>query len=900
MRFVSLLPGVFAAALAALPIAATAAVSYTVTPAPAGPNGSIAPDTPQTVTSGNTTSFTVTPNANYYVLSVSSNCGPTVGPSLSPVFYMTSPVTADCTVTPVFQIVNYVVTANTANFGGHGFISPPIQNIDHGSTATFTLFPDPGYTAIMGGTCPIGSLVGNTYTTGPITASCQVSPTFVAPRLQVAASNDVMAAGFTVSGGNKTVGIVAAGPSLSGFGVASPLANPALTILDFASQSVLAANDDWQTAANASQVQASGIAPSNPLEAAIYYTFVPGTYLALVQASGTGPGVSAIRLHDLNGSADPLVRNASLTFGSHFVGGPSTVIEMAVINDGGADLVITPASIGISGTHAGDFTISSNTCASVPPGSSCTIGLGFVAGATGSRSAALTLPSNDPETPVTTVILLGTGVPIPQFTLAAATAGSGAGVVSGTGFDCPGDCSEVVDSGTLVTLSAAADTGSTFAGWSGGGCSGTGTCAVTVTADTTVTATFTLNQYTVTPSAGANGSISPSTGVLVNHGATTSFTVTPGAGFTASVGGNCGGSLVGDTYTTDAIVANCTVVASFTIKTYTVTPSAGANGTMSPGTPQAVNHGATTSFTVTPDAGHEIASVTGCGGSLAGSAYTTGPITASCSVTASFQVPNPPRMGNISTRMQVGAGNDVLIGGFVIGGSANKTVAIVATGPSLAQFGIASSLANPTLTLVRSSDQVTIATNDDWQSAANSAQLATAGFAPSNPLEAAILVSLPPGAYTAIVEGVGGGTGVSVIGVYEVDGPAIPLVNISTRGRVLTGNDVMIGGFVIQGSAPQTVAIVATGPSLTQFGIASPLANPTITLVRSSDQATIATNDDWQGDLNSAQLQAAGFAPTNPLESGLYRTLPPGAYTVIVQGVGGGTGVAVIGVYKVN
>ena len=123
---------------------------------------------------------------------------------------------------------------------------------------------------------------------------------------------------------------------------------------------------------------------------------------------------------------------------------------------------------------------------------------------------------------------------------------------------------------------------------------------------------------------------------------------------------------------------------------------------------------------------------------------------------------------------------------------------------------------------------------------------------------------------------------------------------ISTRGRVGTGNDVMIGGFVIQGSGPQTVAIVATGPSLAPFGIANPLANPRITLVRSSDQATLATNDDWQADASASQLQAAGFAPTDPLESGLYRSLPPGAYTVIVEGAGGGTGVAVIGVYKVN
>jgi hypothetical protein len=258
----------------------------------------------------------------------------------------------------------------------------------------------------------------------------------------------------------------------------------------------------------------------------------------------------------------------------------------------------------------------------------------------------------------------------------------------------------------------------------------------------------------------------------------------------------------------------------------------------------------------------------------------------------------PTRLVNISSRMQVLTGNDVMIGGFVIGGSANKRVAIVATGPSLAQVGITNPLANPTITLVRSSDQAVIASNDDWQTAANHADLTAAGFAPTNPLEAAILIDLAPGAYTAIVQGVANGTGVAVIGVYEVDSPTIPLVNISSRGRVLTGNDVMIGGFVIQGSGPQTVAIVATGPSLANFGITNPLANPTLRLVRSSDQAVIDTNDDWQTHANASQLEAACFAPASPLESAIYTTLPPGAYTAIVEGASGGTGVAVIGVYK--
>jgi len=193
-----------------------------------------------------------------------------------------------------------------------------------------------------------------------------------------------------------------------------------------------------------------------------------------------------------------------------------------------------------------------------------------------------------------------------------------------------------------------------------------------------------------------------------------------------------------------------------------------------------------------------------------------------------------------------------------------------------------------------------IAANDDWLSAGNAALLQAAGFAPLNVLESAILVTLPAGAYTAIVQGVGGGSGVAVAAVYEIDGAANPLINMSTRARVLTGNDVMIGGFVIQGTAPQTVAIVVTGPSLAAFGITNPLANPTLTLVRSSDQVALDSNDNWQAHANATQLQAAGFAPSNTLEAAIYTTLPPGAYTALVQGVGGGTGVAVIGVYKIN
>ncbi|MDA8155174.1 MAG: hypothetical protein M0Z52_01775 [Actinomycetota bacterium] len=168
-----------------------------------------------------------------------------------------------------------------------------------------------------------------------------------------------------------------------------------------------------------------------------------------------------------------------------------------------------------------------------------------------------------------------------------------------------------------------------------------------VTANCTVTAAFAINTYTVTPSAGSGGTISPATPQSVNYDAAKSFTVTPATGYGISSVTGCGGTLSGNTYTTGPVTANCTVTASFsstptggstggTTTTYTVTPSAGSGGSISPSTPQTVDNDAATSFTVTPATGYGISSVTGCGGSLSGNTYTTGPITANCAVTASF------------------------------------------------------------------------------------------------------------------------------------------------------------------------------------------------------------------------------------------------------------------------
>jgi hypothetical protein len=133
--------------------------------------------------------------------------------------------------------------------------------------------------------------------------------------------------------------------------------------------------------------------------------------------------------------------------------------------------------------------------------------------------------------------------------------------------------------------------------------------------------------------------------------------------------------------------------------------------------------------------------------------------------------------------------------------------------------------------------------------------------------------------------------------VFEVDHPELPLVNIATRGKVLTGVDVMIAGFIIQGQAPQTVVVRARGPSLTSTGVTGALANPRLQLFQG--QTELSNNDDWQQAANAAQLQALGFAPADPAESAILTTLAPGAYTAIVTGVGNTTGVAIVEVFGI-
>ncbi len=273
--------------------------------------------------------------------------------------------------------------------------------------------------------------------------------------------------------------------------------------------------------------------------------------------------------------------------------------------------------------------------------------------------------------------------------------------------------------------------------------------------------------------------------------------------------------------------------------------------------------------------------------------------------------PTPGSLGNVSTRLQVGTGNNVLFAGFIIQGNAPKTVLIRSAGPSLASFGVPGALGNPQLELHDANN--TIGTNDNWQTTQlggvitsdQVAAIQNSGVAPADPAEPAIIATLSAGSYTAIVQGVGGTQGVATVEVYDLSpNTGATLANISTRGFIQTGDNVMIAGFIIVNQASRVI-VLATGPSLIPLGINNALTNPRLELHDAS--GTLAGNDDWQttqlGGIitsdQSAAIQNSGLAPSNPAESAIIATLAPGSYTAIAQGVSGGTGVGVVAVYKI-
>ncbi|HZE56755.1 MAG TPA: fibronectin type III domain-containing protein [Chthoniobacterales bacterium] len=252
-------------------------------------------------------------------------------------------------------------------------------------------------------------------------------------------------------------------------------------------------------------------------------------------------------------------------------------------------------------------------------------------------------------------------------------------------------------------------------------------------------------------------------------------------------------------------------------------------------------------------------------------------------------------LGNISTRLPVGSGDNILIAGFQITGSSSKQLVVRALGPSLAQFGLTNVLPDTTLELHDSTGAI-IATNDDWQNGANSQSIPSA-LRPTNQLESAIFATLGRGAYTAVLRGYNNSTGIGLVEVYDTSIGSTQLGNISTRGFVQTGDNVMIAGLVVQSQNKQVV-VRALGPTLTRFGINNALSDPTLSLYDRNGVLLI-SNDDWR-DTQESIISSTGLAPSDDLESAIAGTLAPGSYTAIVRGFENATGNALVEVYGLN
>jgi hypothetical protein len=268
---------------------------------------------------------------------------------------------------------------------------------------------------------------------------------------------------------------------------------------------------------------------------------------------------------------------------------------------------------------------------------------------------------------------------------------------------------------------------------------------------------------------------------------------------------------------------------------------------------------------------------------------------------------------NISTRLQVQQNDNILIGGFIVTGNAPKKVIVRGIGPSLKINGVPLSgrLANPFLELHDEKTGLTVETNDNWKISDQTGQSQQAvveatTVPPTDDLESAIVKTLTPGPYTAILRGVNNGTGIGVVEVYDLDQAAdSEMANISTRGLVDTGDNVMIGGFILGNrSQGSRILIRGIGPSLATAGITNALANPTLEL-RDGNGVLLGSNDNWKLNDQTQQSQeteirATTVPPSNDFESAILTTLSPGNYTAILAGKNNGVGVAVVEIYNLH
>jgi Putative Ig domain len=651
---------------------------------------------------------------------------------------------------------------------------------------------------------------------------------------------------------NQDVLVRALGPSLTNSGLPGALADPTLELRD-GNGALVAANDNWR-ASQETAIQNSGLAPAHDLESAIIVTLPPQSYSAILRGTNNGTGLGFVQYYVLPYSGNALNPTPPLPSPTP----PPVITSPPGVSDTVGQLFVYQfeasgaTSLAVSNLPAGLFFNTMLHAITGNPGAPGTFQIGLSAtNSAGTANATLTLtvqpsPSSGPTIVSSTAATGRTGQPFTFQVITVDGSPSERLTVSGLPSGLTADPVSGLISGTPTS---------------------DGSFAVTLTVtDGAVVAQSSL-QLTFTSDPARPVIISPGS-VLLTPGQSVSYTISAPASADPS----------------DPTIFNFLG---------TLPPGLSFNGTT--GTISGTYTGLAQDNARDRPHAPNLA-----GGALLGAVQLFGTNSHGTSTFQLLFLASPSGAVNISTRLRVGTGENVLIAGFIITGNAPKVVIIRAIGLSA---GIKDALQDPTLELHDSANNKVV--NDNWKTTQEQI-IRDTGVPPGDDHESAIVIALDPGNYTAVVAAKEGTPpGIALAEVYDLGTASLDtsgnskLANISTRGLVQTGNNVMIGGFIIQ-RAPTQVVVRAIGPSLTDFGISGALPDPFLEL-RGSNGDKIVFNDDWKmredGSSQQGEIEATKIQPMKDSESAVVRTLPPGNYTAIVRSKDNLPGVALVEVY---